>query len=154
MQSVKALFHLWRYNPLFDISRQHYLSERNCCEISFVSFPRTKLWTKIHALENHPVQHFLNNMSCSERRFPLNLAVCYKMPLELLAYDVWHLCFLKMWKKCGMVGIGTHTPFPWKRCFLTEKAHCDRAQESSILSISVRACWADGAGWYICVGHF
>ncbi len=37
-----------------------------------------------------------------------------------------------------MGGIRTRAPFPLKRCSLTEKGHCDRAQKSSTLSTTPR----------------
>ncbi len=86
------------------------------------------------------------------------IAVYYKISVELLAYNIWRLCFLK----CGMGGIRTHAPFSLKKCSLTEKAHCERALKSSTLSTTPRRRLTlmsvpvyvhvelrrDGPGWY------
>ncbi len=82
-----------------------------------------------------------------------SIAVCILMPVELLVYNVWHLCFLNMWhgrdsdtfllRRCGVTENRIVTEH---REYTTEESDVGRCRDGVYMHVHVELP-RDGASW-------
>ncbi len=93
-------------------------------------------------------------VGCSERKFRTIWAIAeyYKMPVKLLMFDIAVSLRCVCVSVCVEGGGRTPAPFTLKNSSLTEKAHCGRAQKSSMLSTTPRRrrSYSRSVSWWWC----